>query len=84
MEPARSAQQQIELERQIGALRGAVSQRIERLSHMSLSAADRKALEDAGLFLSQADQAMRGGDLQQSLNLEQKADLLISAVEKRH
>ncbi|MGH9344538.1 MAG: hypothetical protein ACRD19_12365 [Terriglobia bacterium] len=82
--PERSLQQQIDLEKQIGGLRGAVRQRIARLSRMRLSTEDRKALQDARLFLSEADQAMRENDLQQSLNLAQKADLLISAVENRH
>ncbi|MGH9395351.1 MAG: hypothetical protein ACRD18_00685 [Terriglobia bacterium] len=82
--PASSAQQQVELEKRVGELKGAIQQRIERLSHKNLSTADRKALQDARLFLSQADQATQQGDLQQSLNLAQKADLLIAAVEKRY
>lgn len=82
--PEISLQQKIDLERQIGDLRGAVRQRIARLSRMRLSTEDRKALQDARLFLSEADQAMQANDLQQSLNLAQKADVLISAVEKRH
>lgn len=82
--PERSLQQQIDLERQIGDLRGAVRQRIAHLSRMTLSTEDRKAIQDARLFLTEADQSMRENDLQQALNLEQKADVLISAVENRH
>lgn len=82
--PELSLQQQIDLEKQIGDLRGAVRQRIARLGRMNLSAEDRKALQDARLFLSEADEAMQSNNLQQSLNLAQKADVLISAVEKRH
>ncbi|MGH9353990.1 MAG: hypothetical protein ACRD2G_17820 [Terriglobia bacterium] len=82
--PERSLQQQIDLEKQIGDLRSAVRLRIARLSRMNLSTEDRKALQDARLFLTEADRAMRENDLQQALNLAQKADLLISAVEKRH
>lgn len=82
--PERSLQQQIDLEKQIGDLRGAVSQRIARLSRRTLSTEDRKAIQDARLFLTEADQSMRDNDLQQALNLEQKADVLISAVENRH
>ncbi|MGH9402953.1 MAG: hypothetical protein ACRD2P_12690 [Terriglobia bacterium] len=84
LQPARSPEQQIELEKQIGDLRGAVRQQIAHLSGMALSTEDRKALQDAQLLLSQADQAMQDKDLQQSFNLAQKADLLISAVEKSH
>lgn len=82
--PERSLQQQIDLEKQIGDLRGTVRQRIARLSRMTLSTEDRKAIQDARLFLTEADQSMRENDLQQALNLEQKADVLISAVENRH
>lgn len=82
--PELSLQQQIDLEKQIGDLRGAVRQRMARLSRMPLSTEDRKALQDARLFLTEADEAMQSNNLQQSLNLAQKADVLISAVEKRH
>lgn len=82
--PARSRAQQAELEKHIGDLKGAIRERIAALSRRHLSSADLKALEDARNFLSQADQASRQGDMQQSLNLAQKADLLVSAIEKRY
>ncbi|MGH9451075.1 MAG: hypothetical protein ACRD11_11115 [Terriglobia bacterium] len=82
--PASSAQQKVELEHRIGELKRGIQERINRLSQRQLSSVDRKALQDARLFLSQADQAAGQGDLQQSLNLAQKADLLIAAVEKRY
>lgn len=82
--PERSAQQQIDLERQVAELKGSVRQRIATLSELRLSTEDRKAVQDALLFLGEADESMRENNLQQALNLEQKADVLISAVEKRH
>ncbi len=84
LEPAQSAAQQGQLEGKIGSLRDALKQRITRLHQRQLSKNDQKAVEDAELLLSEADQAMHEGDLQQSLNLAQKADLLISAVESGH
>lgn len=82
--PERSAQQQIDLEKEVAGLRGSVRQRIASLSELRLSTEDRKAVQDAWLFLGEADQAMHENNLQQALNLAQKADVLISAVEKRH
>lgn len=82
--PARSRAQQAELEKHIGDLKGAIRERIATLSRQRLSSADLKALEDARNFLAQADQASQQGDMQQSLNLAQKADLLVSAIEKRY
>lgn len=82
--PARSRAQQAELEKHIGDLKGAIRERIAALSRQHLSNADLKALEDARNFLAQADQASQQGDMQQSLNLAQKADLLVSAIEKRY
>lgn len=84
LEPFRSPQQQTALEQHINALKAAVEGRIRHLSHSNLSAADRKTLQDAHTFLSQTDQAMKQGDLQESMNLAQKADLLVAAVEQRH
>jgi len=72
------------LAQRINALRAAVEERIQRLNHSSLSTADRKALQDAHAFLLQTGEAMKRGDLQESMNLAQKADLLVAAVEKRH
>lgn len=59
-------------------------QRIERLSHLSLSASDQKTLQDARVFLDQAHEAMKEGDLTRALNLAGKSSLLISALEQSH
>jgi hypothetical protein len=59
-------------------------QRIERLSHLSLSASDLKTLQDARVFLDQAHQAMQDGDVTRALNLAGKSSLLISALEQSH
>ncbi|MGH9440170.1 MAG: hypothetical protein ACRD22_20420 [Terriglobia bacterium] len=83
LEPLQSPQQQTALAKQVEGLENGVESRIQQLSHASLSVADRKALDDARAFLSQADQAMKKGDLQESMNLTQKADLLVAAIEKR-
>lgn len=84
LEPPTSTEEQVALEARVLGLKQDLRRRITQLSHLSLSGDDRKALQDARQFLSQTDQAMKQGDLQQSLNLAQKADLLIQAVEKRH
>lgn len=84
LEPPTSTQEQVELEARVLGLMQDLRHRITLLSRLDLSRDDQKALEDARLFLSQTDQARKQGDLQQSLKLAQKADLLIQAVEKRH
>lgn len=84
LQPLRSPQEQAALQQQINSLKSGVEGRIGRLSHLNLSIADRKALEDASAFLSQADEAMKQGDLQESMNFAQKADLLVAAIEKRY
>ncbi len=77
-------QQKTALQQQIGALKEGIQLRISRLSRLGLSSEDRRALNDARRFLSQSDTAVKQGDLQQSLKLAEKADLLVSAVEKNH
>ncbi|MDE3180399.1 MAG: hypothetical protein KGM47_12160 [Acidobacteriota bacterium] len=84
LSPARSPQQQGELKKEIGELRDGIHKRIDLLKRKPLSRTDREAVKDAQLFLSQADEATQQGNLQQALNLSQKADLLIAAVEKRY
>ncbi|MGH9327425.1 MAG: hypothetical protein ACRD2B_12180 [Terriglobia bacterium] len=84
LEPPTSTEQQVALEARLNGLKQDLRRRIAVLSRLKLSRNDRKALRDAQLFLSQTNQAMKQGDLQQSLNLAEKADLLIQAVEKRH
>lgn len=84
LEPLSSVHQKATLQQQIGSLKSGVELRIGRLSHLDLSNEDRKALQDARMFLTQSDTATQLGDLQQSLNLAQKADLLVTAVEKKH
>jgi hypothetical protein len=84
LEPLSSMQQKTALQQQIGALKEGIQLRISRLSRLGLSSEDRRALNDARRFLSQSDTAVKQGDLQQSLKLAEKADLLVSAVEKNH
>lgn len=84
LEPLSSVHQKATLQQQISSLKNVVELRIGRLSHLDLSNEDRKALQDARMFLTQSDTAIQQGDLQQSLNLAQKADLLVAAVEKKH
>ncbi len=84
LEPLTSVQQKAALQQQISALKEGIQLRISHLSHVGLSSEDRRALNDAQRFLSQSDTAVKQGDLQQSLKLAEKADLLVSAVEKNH
>lgn len=84
LEPRISVQEQAALGSQVRTLKKDLGRRIQRLSRMRLSRDDVKTLHDARLYLAQADQAIGQGDLQQSLNLAQKAELLVQAVEKRH
>lgn len=82
--PARSHAEQAQIEARIHDMQIAIRRRIAALSRKRLSGDDRKALEDARQFLVQSREATQEGDVQQALNLAQKADLLISAIEKRY
>lgn len=84
LEPLSTVHQKATLQQQINSLKSVVELRIGRLDHLDLSGEDRKALQDARNFLAQSATATKQGDLQQSLNLAQKADLLVAAVEKKH
>lgn len=84
LEPGTSSQQQRSIERDVKILQRAVYARIERLSRRNLAGADRKTLEDARTFIAQSENAMKAGDLTQSSNLAEKADLLVQAVEKQY
>ena len=79
-----SPHQEAALEKRVGELEAGVHRRIGRLASMRLSSAERKTLQDAGMFLAQAEDAGRRGDLLRSVNLVEKADLLIGAIEKGH
>jgi hypothetical protein len=58
-----------------------IRQRLTRLNGMQLSSNDRKTLEDARTFFSQATHARASGDLPRALNLARKASLLLAALE---
>jgi hypothetical protein len=84
LETATSFQQQASIERNVNLLQRAVEARISRLSRLNLAGSDRKTLDDARTFVAQSQDAMKNGDLTQSSNLAQKANLLVQAIEKRH
>jgi hypothetical protein len=84
IEPARTLQQQVVLEVQIRTLQDSLRQRMGSLRRHALSPADQKTIEDARMLLVQSSEAMKTGDLLQSLNLAQKADTLVAAVEKQY
>ncbi len=83
LEPLGSEQQQNRMRYRIQGLQRGIERRIDSLIQRRLSDVDRKAVSDARVFLSQSREAMEAGDLTESLNLAEKADLLVSAVEKR-
>jgi hypothetical protein len=84
LEEATSLQQQAHIEQNVNTLQRALEARINRLSRLNLAGADRKALEDARTFVTQSQDALKNGDLSQSSNLAEKANLLVQAVEKRY
>ncbi len=79
--PRESSAQENELRRQFQTLEQNIQERLTRLSAASLSANDRRTLEDARTFFAQARQAMASGDLPRALNLARKASLLLAALE---
>ena len=79
--PRESAAQQTELRRQYHKLEQDIGERLARLKGAQLSPNDRKTLEDARTFFTQATHAMTSGDLPRALNLARKASLLLAALE---
>lgn len=69
------------LKERIDGLSGHLQAEITRLRQITLPTAQRKTLRDAQLFLNQATEASKVGDLQRSLQLVKKAGLLVSAVQ---
>jgi outer membrane biosynthesis protein TonB len=83
LEAREAPAQQAALRQQIVGLQQDLHRRTGQLEHRSLSAADRKTLEDARTFLTQSEHALADGDLQRALNLAQKASLLVSALDQQ-
>lgn len=79
--PRESAQQQTAQRRQILGLHERLVQRMKQLEDRDLSAAARATLLDARTFLTQSKRAVEEGDLQRALNLAEKSQLLVSALE---
>lgn len=79
--PRESAQQQTALRNQIRGMHARLEQRMKQLDSRDLSAQARATLQDARTFLAQSRRAGEEGDLQRALNLAQKSDLLVSALE---
>lgn len=79
--PRESTAQEAELRQEIERLHREVRQRKARLNIARFSSTQRKTLEDANTFFAQSTRALAKGDLQRSLNLAQKAYLLVSALQ---
>ena len=83
LEAREAPAQQVALRQQIAGLQQDLHRRTSQLERRSLSAGDRKTLEDARTFLAQSERALADGDLQRALNLAQKASLLVSALDQQ-
>jgi hypothetical protein len=83
LEPRESPEQQALLRRHILQWQGTLRRRIGRLENLRLGGSSRKMRDDARTFLAQSQQAVEKGDLQRALNLAQKAELLVSDLERR-
>jgi hypothetical protein len=81
LEPRESPQAQGKLRRQIIRLHANIEGRMSQLHPASLSAQDKKTLDDAQLFLDQSRRALVNGDLTRALNLARKASLLVNSLE---
>lgn len=81
LEPRQSTAQETELHNQFQKLDQDIQQRLARLNGAQLSANNRKTLEDARTFYTEATRAVASGDLPRALKLAQKASLLLAALE---
>ena len=81
LEPRQSTAQETELHNQFQKLDQDIQQRFARLSGAQLSPNNRKALEDARTFYTEATRAVASGDLPRAVKLAQKASLLLAALE---
>lgn len=74
--------QAIALQNQIVQSQQGVEKRIVALSRQSWSPAQRKMLDDARTFLQQSQKALQETDLQRASILANKADLIVTALER--
>jgi hypothetical protein len=81
LESSESSAQENELRKRYQNLAQDIRQRLARLNGNQLSGDDRRTLEDARTFYLQSAHAMATGDLPRALNLAQKSDLLLTALE---
>jgi hypothetical protein len=83
LEPSTDTAKAASLRLKINGLTGQIQNDLVHLRRRNLTSGDRKTLRDAQLFLDQAAQAMKAGDLERSMQLAKKAGLLVSAVQSR-
>lgn len=83
LEPRESPQEQNTLRVKIIQLHADIEGQMAQLNAASLSAEDKKTLEDVRLFLSQSRLALQNGDLTRALNLARKASLLINSLTRK-
>lgn len=81
LEPRQSTAQENELRAQFQKLDQDIQGRLARLSGAQLAPNNKKALEDARTFYTEATRAVASGDLPRALKLAQKASLLLAALE---
>ncbi len=81
LEPRQSTAQENELRAQFQKLDQDIQGRLARLSGTQLAPNNKKALDDARTFYTEATRAMASGDLPRALKLAQKASLLLAALE---
>jgi hypothetical protein len=84
LEPQESPEKMARLRREVSTAQEDTLKRLTQLDRMALGPGDRKTLDDARAFLSQAARELEKGELMRSMNLVRKAALLVSAVEQSH
>lgn len=82
LETRTNPQQQTALRAQLMQTQQQLQRRIDSLSGQQLADEARKTLENARVFLTQSMRAMDQNDLQRSQMLAEKANLLVSSLEK--
>ncbi len=81
LETNQSPSQAVALQKQVTGLQGRLQRQIAKLSLARLSEANVQALDGARAFLAQSLRALQDSDLQRALNLANKAQLLVQAVQ---
>jgi hypothetical protein len=83
LEPRKSPDQQVAQRQQVISLQARIRGRLASLERSTLTADERRMVEDARTFLAQSERALGGNDFQRAMILARKASMLVAVVEQQ-